>query len=73
MFEQALARYDGVARDERAVIAYLVGELWRRIGDERTARDWFDRVPDEVSDCGAQNWIIAAARRQSTDPLEWFG
>ena len=32
-FEQALSSYDGVAAEERAVLTYLVGELWRRIGD----------------------------------------
>src|SRR3990170_54265 len=33
MFEAALLKYDGVVTDERAVLTYLVGELWRRIGD----------------------------------------
>lgn len=73
MFERALARYDGVAKDERAVVVYLVGELWRRIGDAGKASDWFERVSDEVTDAGSQGWIIAAARQQSTDPQEWFG
>jgi len=73
MFERALARYDGVASDERAVLAYLVGELWRRIGDSVKASDWFARVPDEVTDSGSQSWIVAAARQQNADPREWFG
>lgn len=72
-FERALARYDGVPRDERAVVAYLVGELWRRIGDVRKASEWFERVPDEVIDEGSQGWIVAAARQQSASPQEWFG
>ena len=29
--------FDGVARDERAVLTYLVGELWRRVGDTKLA------------------------------------
>lgn len=73
MFERALGRYDGVAKDERAVITYLVGELWRRIGEMQKAVEWFGRVPDEVIDEGAQTWIIAAARQQNNDPQEWFG
>ena len=32
-FEEALSTFDGVAREERAVLTYLVGELWRRVGD----------------------------------------
>jgi uncharacterized protein (DUF2225 family) len=73
MFEKALSRYDGVARDERAVLTYLVGELWRRIGDLSQSRVWFDKVGDEVIDEASQHWIVAAAEQQRTDPQEWFG
>lgn len=72
-FEKALARYDGVSADERAVLTYLVGELWRRIGDLRQSSDWFDRVRDEVVDSASQHWILAAAEQQRIDPQEWFG
>lgn len=73
MFEKALARYDGVAPDERAVLTYLVGELWRRVGDLRQSSDWFARVGDEIVDTPSQHWIIAAAEQQQIDPKEWFG
>jgi uncharacterized protein len=73
MFERALGSYDGVAHDERAVLTYLVGELWRRAGDLAKARDWFDRVADEVTDPQGQHWIVAAAEQQRTSPQEWFG
>jgi uncharacterized protein len=72
-FEEALDGFDGVARDERAVLTYLVGELWRRIGDTAQAQDWFDRVTGEVMDPGSQQWIIDAARQQRDCPREWFG
>jgi uncharacterized protein len=72
-FERALARYDGVARDERAVLTYLVGELWRRIGDLNQSRAWFDKVSDEITDQSSQHWVLAAADQQRTDPQEWFG
>ena len=72
-FEQALSSYDGVIPEERAVLTYLVGELWRRIGDSQQAREWFDRVSNEVQDPLAQHWILAAAEQQRTDPQEWFG
>lgn len=71
-FEQALEFYDSVPRDERAVLVYLVGELWRRIGDARQANAWFDMVPNEVTDSTAQRWVLEVARRQQTDPREWF-
>jgi hypothetical protein len=73
MFERALEAYDGVERDERAVLTYLVGELWRRIGDTAVGADWFNRVPDEVLDIDSQQWLIAAANQQRDCPREWFG
>ena len=73
MFERALAKYDGVVSDERAVLTYLVGELWRRIGDLGQSRSWFDKVADEITDNDSQHWVIAAAEQQRSDPQEWFG
>lgn len=72
-FERALASYDGVDRDERGVLTYLVGELWRRVGDTETARDWFDKVADEVTSPQTQQWVIDAAVQQRDCPREWFG
>jgi uncharacterized protein (DUF2225 family) len=72
-FERALASYDGVPRDERAVLTYLVGELWRRVGDGRKADAWFNRVAGEVLDLSAQQWVVDAARQQRDCPREWFG
>jgi uncharacterized protein (DUF2225 family) len=72
-FEAALNAYDSIPLDERAVLVYLVGELWRRIGDLSRANLWFDRVPHEVVDPAAQQWIVDAAKRQQNDPREWFG
>jgi hypothetical protein len=69
--EESLAPYDGVGRHERALLTYLVGELWRRVGDRARAHTWFARVPDEVTDDATQQWIPAAAR-QGSDPREWF-
>jgi uncharacterized protein len=71
-FEEALAAWDGVAREERAVLSYLVGELWRRVGDRKLARAWLDRVPGEIVDRATQRWIADAAERQRFAPREWF-
>jgi uncharacterized protein (DUF2225 family) len=73
MFEKALEFYDSVPRSERAVLVYLVGELWRRAGDIRQAHAWFDLVPDEIVDAEKQRWILEAARQQRDNPKEWFG
>ena len=71
-FDEALDSYDSIARDERAAITYLVGELWRRIGDDAQAATWFARVPFEVVDSTAQEYIVAVARRQAEEPGEWL-
>jgi uncharacterized protein len=71
--ESALARYDDVKREERALTTYLVGELWRRVGDRARARDWFDRVEAELTDDPAQLWILALAAQQRDRPREWLG
>jgi uncharacterized protein (DUF2225 family) len=73
MFEEALAAYDAVPREERAIITYLVGELWRRIGDKRKASVWFESVAGEVMDLQTQQWVIDAAEQQKLNPREWFG
>ena len=77
-FAEALSSYDGVSREERAVLTYLVGELWRRVGDVAQAVSWFDRVPAEVEEHGsstevAAQWVLDAARQQRESPKEWFG
>jgi hypothetical protein len=72
-FADALEIYDGVPAEERAVLTYLVGELWRRVGDDAQARQWFERVADEVTEPVAQSWVLEAADQQRTAPREWFG
>jgi uncharacterized protein len=71
-FEAALESYDGVPQDERAVITYLVGELWRRIGDNAAAQRWFERVADEVTEPTVQGWVLEVAEQQRMQPREWF-
>ncbi|MBC7790413.1 MAG: DUF2225 domain-containing protein [Anaerolineae bacterium] len=72
-FEQALATYDGVDRDDRAVLTYLVGELWRRVGNLELACDWFGQVGAEITNSRDQHWVVDAARQQRDHPREWFG
>ena len=58
---------------DRAVLTYLVGELWRRVGDEQQAAEWFLRVDAEIVDPDDQGWVRAAALQQNASPREWFG
>jgi len=73
MFEESLQAYDIVPREERAILSYLVGELWRRIGDVKKATTWFELVANEVTDAQSQQWVIDAADQQKLNPREWFG
>jgi uncharacterized protein len=68
-----LESFDGVAREERAVLTYLVGELWRRVGETKLSVAWLNRVAAEIADPQTQQWVIDAARQQRDCPREWFG
>ncbi len=72
-FEEALAMPGTVPEAERAVLTYLIGELWRRVGDARLAATWFDRVMSEIIDAEEQAWVLDAAQQQRDTPREWFG
>jgi uncharacterized protein (DUF2225 family) len=72
-FEKALEAFDIVEREERAVITYLTGEVWRRAGFINRAHTWFRQVPFEIIDAQTQQWIIDAAKQQTVAPREWFG
>lgn len=71
-FEEALEQFGTIPKDERAVISYLVGELWRRIGDDRKAKKWFNAVSDEITDKITQQWVLDAANQQRDCPRDWF-
>lgn len=71
-FAEALQTADGIEAKDRSAVSYLVGELWRRIGDTAQANAWFERVEHEVLDAATEGWIVRWARQQHDDPLEWF-
>jgi uncharacterized protein (DUF2225 family) len=70
--EEALAAFDAIETEDRAVYAYLTGELWRRIGDLKQASLWFTRVQDELIDRTRQRWILEMAQTQRDFPREWL-
>jgi hypothetical protein len=71
-YERALARYDDVPVERRAELTYLVGELWRRVGDRARASPWFERVAGEVIDWVEQGWLVTLAEQQRDRPDEWL-
>lgn len=71
-FEQALATGQ-LGEELQPVITYLVGELYRRVGQAEQAAIWFDRVL--VLDGSLQeslDWVLKAARQQRDTPRERF-
>lgn len=72
-FIEALASPDSVPVSDRAVLTYLVGELWRRVGDSQQAAEWLLRVESEIVDPDDQGWVREVARQQRESPREWFG
>jgi len=62
-FERALATGE-IPEDDRERYTYLIGELYRRVGDADAAGKWFGRISD-----GGSEWA-ALAGRQMSDPAD---
>lgn len=63
-FATAMDFYGEVHADERAEMAYQLGELWLRIGDTKHAAAWFERVAEEIIDPDLQRGVMTAAQLQ---------
>ena len=57
---------------ERASMTYLVGELFRRLGDAKKAGEWFDMVAGEIVDPAEQAWVLKMAKIQKENPVDVF-
>ena len=69
-FEKGLL--DMERTDERYLtLTYLVGELYRRIGERDRANEWFDKVI-RIAQPSDPDWVTEIARQQRTDPKEFF-
>ncbi len=69
--ERFVAAVDGPTPPENALtLIYLVGELYRRLGESEAARPWFDRALAEASASSepAAQRIVALAQRQRDEP-----
>lgn len=50
--------------DNVPVVTYLIGELYRRLEDKKSAREWFFNVPEVVLD-SEQHWILELTQKQA--------
>lgn len=71
-FEDCLTGFHDLEVPQRAALTYLVGELWRRIGDVGRAAYWYQRVSLEAADAPENRWLVRWARQQLENPREWF-
>lgn len=65
LFEKALIE-EAVPEAERPVITYLVGELYRRTGDNANALEWFTKVSALVKGSDKYGWLLRLAENQAT-------
>ncbi len=63
---------DDELENNQMPITYLVGELYRRIGDAENARLWFDRVITADDNSEKMTRLRAIAQRQRDDPKAKF-
>jgi hypothetical protein len=57
-------------REDLVVVAYLLGELHRRLGDGEEAGKWFDQARSWGEGHPGLTDLLALAERQATDPRE---
>lgn len=73
-FEEALEVGECKDQEQRAVIAYLVGDLHRRLNRKRRAETWFHRAREEFDlvgvGVGDGGWLGSQIRRQLEAPSD---
>ena len=67
-FEEHLA--GGEDLESRPALTYLVGELYRRVGDQSAAARWFDDAIALADGKPELDWLTTMATRQKTAPIE---
>ena len=71
-FEKAFERGE-IDEGLRARYTYLIGELYRRVGDQEKSLIWFEKVRDAVGGDEGKKWFIDLAIQQKTNPKEFIG
>jgi uncharacterized protein (DUF2225 family) len=62
--KQSVERSTITNPDNLPIVIYLVGELYRRLEDRQSAREWFGSVEEFVID-GDQQWILELTQKQA--------
>jgi len=62
-----------IPEEDLARYTYLIGELYRRIGNVEKAGMWFDRVINAPGEGEWRKWFIDLAIQQKTNPKEFVG
>ncbi|HTX43732.1 MAG TPA: DUF2225 domain-containing protein [Methanocella sp.] len=74
-FERALSSGDtskADARENVAIFTYLLGDIYRRLGEAEKAKEWYGRVERTIKECGGDPKILEFARRQLKEPADIF-
>jgi len=70
-FERAICDTD-LSFEDKAKTTYLIGELYRRVGEPDKAAQWYERVAEVVGDDSETRWLVDAAEQQRTNPKDRF-
>lgn len=70
-FKKALEQQE-VPVDAIGTYTYLIGELYRRVGDLGNAAQWFEQVEHVVGKDKDKEWLVHLAWEQQHNPKEFF-
>lgn len=62
--KQAVERSTITNPDNLPIVIYLVGEIYRRLEDRQSAREWFGSVEEFIID-NEQQWILELTQKQA--------
>jgi uncharacterized protein len=68
--EEAVAGEQGQAEPDRPALTYLIGELYRRIGEDSAAKEWFALAISEAEQRSEFAWVKKMAEEQRDHPRE---
>ena len=70
-FEKALESGE-IPPESRAMFAYVLGDIYRRLGDGEKARAWYGKVQALLQSHGGEHAIAEYAKRQLEGPRDIF-
>ncbi|WP_174591659.1 DUF2225 domain-containing protein [Methanocella conradii] len=70
-FERALASSDA-PKENIPIFTYLLGDLYRRLGEAEKAKEWYSKVEQAIKEHGGDPRIGEFARRQLKEASDFF-